>query len=56
MQARCIFCKKAVQTNSMRLPSCTKHRKLSYYVVLTPKGTRFSGYGKRLAKQLGVSA
>jgi hypothetical protein len=31
-------------------------RKLSYYVVLTPKGMKFSGYGKRLAKQLGVNA
>jgi hypothetical protein len=40
----------------MCLPSCTKHRKLSYYVVLTPKGMKFSGYGKRLAKQLGVNA
>jgi hypothetical protein len=33
----------------MCLPSCTKHRKLSYNVVLTPKGMKFSGYGKRLA-------
>jgi len=54
MQARCIFCKKEVKTTTMVLPSCTKHRKLSYYVILTPKGMKFSGHGKKLAKQLGV--
>src|SRR5450755_2789631 len=37
----------------MVLPSCTKHRTLSYYVVLTPRGMKFSGHRKRLAKQIG---
>jgi hypothetical protein len=37
----------------MVLPSYIKHRTLTYYVVLTPRGMKFSEHGKRLAKQIG---